>query len=96
MISISSTIAQTEDGIFSSEQLSKKQTFFRSGSSSSLNLNEARQERTEKWLHDQTDEDNENVSSSLLNIDASHFANSDDGLFIIFNLVLYFFFSLAN
>lgn len=84
VLSISSTIAQTEDGIFSDGLSRRKAFLFGDNNSSSFHLNEEpKQERTEKWLHDQSSKDGDAVSSSsLLNINASHFANSDDGLYI--------------
>lgn len=80
-MSIGSTIANTEDGFLFGElpPPPKDLPVIKSVSGSCLDLTEAKEERTEKWISEQMDNDNDSVSSSFLCIDASHFANSDDG-----------------
>lgn len=77
-----STIAQTDDELFSGE-LSRKMNALRRGSENLPDLSEEqKQKMTESWVQEQSEKDEDDVSSSsLLNMDTSHFANSDDGLY---------------
>lgn len=81
-----STIAQTDDEIFSGE-LSRKINALRRGSENFPDVSEEqKQKMTENWVQEQSENDEDDVSSSsLLNMDTSHFANSDDGLLFYFN-----------
>jgi len=62
--------------------LSKRINALRRGSESLPDVGEEqKQKMTEDWVQEQVENDEDDVSSSsLLNMDTSHFANSDDGL----------------
>lgn len=83
-MSIGSTIARTDDGAFMGVSSAKRMSLFSTNSGSCTDLNtEQKQIRTEKWILEQPDEETEAVSSSLLNINTSHFANSDEGVYFL-------------
>lgn len=86
IFSVGSIIAQSDDDIFSGE-LGKKINALRRGSESFPDVSEEqKQKMTENWVQEQSENDEDDVSSSsLLNMDTSHFANSDDGLLFYFN-----------
>ncbi|KAK7570769.1 hypothetical protein V9T40_010136 [Parthenolecanium corni] len=79
IFSVGSIIAQSDDDIFSGE-LGKKINALRRGSESFPDVSEEqKQKMTENWVQEQSENDEDDVSSSsLLNMDTSHFANSDD------------------
>lgn len=78
-MSIGSTIARTDDGAFIESMVGKRAPLFSANSGSCTDLNFELKQRTEKWIHEHPTKENESISSSLLNINTSHFANSDEG-----------------
>ncbi|XP_065225356.1 huntingtin isoform X2 [Planococcus citri] len=78
IMSIGSTIARTDDGAFIDSVAGKRTPLFSSNSGSCTDLNFELKQRTEQWIHEHPSKENESISSSLLNINTSHFANSDE------------------